>query len=220
MFLGHFAAAFAAKKADKTVSLGTTILAAQWLDLLWPVLLLTGTEKAAIAAPGSAVPLEFTSYPVTHSLLAVAGWAVLFGVIFFFLTKNSWGAWLVGILVLSHWVFDWLVHIPDLPLTPFSGFKTGMGLWNYKLPELAIELLMFAGGVYLFMQNRKFISKKKNLIMWSLVIFLLVVHIMNTFGEAPPSISAVAVVGLSQWLLVAWGYWADPAKRQIQVLAT
>ncbi len=49
MFLGHFAVAFAAKKADQTVSLGTTILAAQWLDLLWPALLLTGTEQAAIA---------------------------------------------------------------------------------------------------------------------------------------------------------------------------
>ncbi len=220
MFLGHFAVAFAAKKTDPTVSLGSTIMAAQWLDLLWPVLLLTGTEQAAIAPKGAPVPLEFTSYPVSHSLLAVLLWAALFAGIFYFLTKNTRGAWMLGILVLSHWLLDWLVHIPDLPISPFSDYKTGFGLWNYKIAELMLELMMFTVGVYLFLQNRTSISKKKNIITWSLIIFLLVVHIMNTFGEAPPSINAVAVVGLSQWLLVAWGYWADPSKRMVPGLAT
>ncbi len=121
----------------------------------------------------------------------------------------------MGVLVISHWLLDWLVHIPDLPLTPFSDFKTGLGLWTYKTVELIIELLMFAGGVYLFLQNRQSYSKKTNIITWSLIIFLLVIHIMNTFGDAPPSIKAVAVVGLSQWLIVAWGYWADPTKSKV-----
>jgi membrane-bound metal-dependent hydrolase YbcI (DUF457 family) len=213
MFLGHFAVAFAAKKADRTVSLGTTILTAQWLDLLWPLLLLTGTETATIAVPGAVVPLEFTSYPVSHSLLAVIAWAILFAILFYTITKNTKGSWLVGILVISHWILDWLVHLPDLPITPFSDFKTGMGLWNCKIAELMLELLMYAVGVYLYFQNRVFISKKRDIIAWSLVVFLLVVHVANTYGSAPPSITAVAVIGLSQWLLVAWGYWADPTKR-------
>jgi membrane-bound metal-dependent hydrolase YbcI (DUF457 family) len=219
MFLGHFAVAFAAKKTDRTVSLGTTILAAQWLDLLWPVLLLTGTEQAALAPPNAAVPLEFTSYPVSHSLLAVVAWAILFAIVFYSITKNTKGSWLVGLLVISHWLLDFLVHIPDLPITPFSDYKTGLGLWNYKMAELVLELLMFAAGVYLFFQNRTYISKKKDMISWSMVIFLVIVHIMNTFGSAPPSIKAVAVVGLSQWLLVGWGYWADPARRLAPRLA-
>ena len=213
MFLGHFAVAFAAKKADRTISLGTTILTAQWLDLLWPLLLLTGTEKAAIAPPGAAVPLEFTYYPVSHSLLAVIAWAILLAIIFYTITKNAKGSWLVGILVISHWLLDWLVHLPDLPITPFSDFKTGMGLWNYKVAELILELIMYAVGVYLYFQNRVFVSKTRDIIAWSLVVFLLMIHIANTFGSAPPSITAVAVIGLSQWLLVAWGYWADPWKR-------
>jgi len=220
MFLGHFALAFGAKKADQNLSLGTSILAAQWLDLLWPVLLLTGTEKAAIAAPGSVIPLVFIYYPISHSLLTVIGWSLLLAVFYGVLKRNERGAWVVGFLVLSHWMLDWLVHVPDLPLSPFSEMKAGLGFWNYKMAELGVELLMFAAGVYLYMQNRGPVSKGKNTITWALIIFLLLVHILNSFSQAPPSMDAVAMLGLTQWLLVAWGYWADPPKTGIISFAT
>jgi len=210
MFLGHFAAAFAAKKAAPDVSLGTTIFAAQWLDLLWPALLLTGTETVALAAPGSPVPLSFTHYPLSHSLLAVIGWSMLFGGLYFLFTHNQRGAFVAGLLVLSHWVLDWLVHIPDLPIAAFTDYKAGLGLWNYPIPELLLELGLFAAGVYLFLQNRQNpVSRGRNIITGSLVAFLLIIHIMNVFGPPPPDVKPIAYVGLSQWLLVGWGYWAD-----------
>ena len=40
MFLGHFGLAMAAKKVAPRVSLGTTFLAAQFLDALWPLFVL------------------------------------------------------------------------------------------------------------------------------------------------------------------------------------
>ena len=65
MFIGHFAVALAAKKADGNLSLGGTFFAAQWLDLLWPVLLLAGVEHADITAgEASPLPILFTDYPV------------------------------------------------------------------------------------------------------------------------------------------------------------
>ncbi|HEY1019795.1 MAG TPA: hypothetical protein VGE25_12395 [Sediminibacterium sp.] len=210
MFLGHFAVAFAAKKAAPKVSLGTTIFAAQWLDLLWPALLLTGTETVALAAPGSPVPLSFTHYPLSHSLLAVLGWSMLFGGLYFLFSRNRRGAFVVGLLVLSHWVLDWLVHIPDLPIAAFTDYKAGLGLWNYQIPELVLELGLFAAGVYLFLQNRQHpVSRGRNIITGALVVFLLIIHIMNVFGPPPPDVKPIAYVGLSQWLLVGWGYWAD-----------
>jgi hypothetical protein len=42
MILGHYGVALAAKRIAKRTSLGTLIFAAQWADLLWPILLLTG----------------------------------------------------------------------------------------------------------------------------------------------------------------------------------
>src|SRR5467141_2565348 len=64
MFLGHFAVALAAKKATPKTSLGTLVLAAQFADMLWPLLLLLGIEQVRIV-PGllPVSPFDFTSYP-------------------------------------------------------------------------------------------------------------------------------------------------------------
>ena len=49
MFIGHFGVGFAAKPVAPTLSLGTAFLAAQWVDLHWPVFLLLGWETVRIA---------------------------------------------------------------------------------------------------------------------------------------------------------------------------
>lgn len=215
MFLGHFAMALAAKKADRQLSLGATVLAAQWLDLLWPVLLLTGTESAAIAPAGAAIPLEFTHYPVSHSLLAVVGWALLFAAITFAITRRNRSSWMMALLVLSHWLLDLLVHVPDLPLAFSQVPKWGLGLWLYKIPELMLEMGMFAVAVYLYWKAVPLSTLRARWAWVSLVTFLVVVHIMNSFGAPPPSVQAVAYVGLSQWLLVAWAWWADRKRPAV-----
>ncbi|MDR7482138.1 MAG: hypothetical protein QN203_06455 [Armatimonadota bacterium] len=119
MFLGHYAIALAAKKPAPAVALGTMILAAQLVDLLWPVLLVAGLEEVAIVPGITAVsPLDFTRYPYTHSLLAALGWGVLFGAVYFLFRRDGRGAWVAGAAVLSHWLLDLVVHRPDLPLYP------------------------------------------------------------------------------------------------------
>ena len=70
MFSGHFGVAFGSKRAAPTVSLATAILAAQWLDTLWPFFLLLGLEHVRID-PGNTrlTALDFTDYPWSHSAL-------------------------------------------------------------------------------------------------------------------------------------------------------
>ena len=59
------------------VSLGTLALAAQFVGLLWPTLLLLGVERVRIVAgPTAVTPLLFEDYPISRSLAAVAGWSV------------------------------------------------------------------------------------------------------------------------------------------------
>jgi len=171
MFIGHFAIAFAAKKMDNKPSPGTTFFSAQWLDLLWPVLLLTGTESAVIAPEGSKIPLEFTNYPISHSLLLVLFWALLFGLLYYFIKRNVKAAMLIGLLVMSHWLLDLLVHVPDLPLLLSGDIKPGLGLWNYKIIELAVELGLFAVGVMLYLKSTKTKNRSGKMIAWSLIIF-------------------------------------------------
>ena len=67
MFIGHFGTGLAAKKIDEKPSLGTLFFAAQFVDLLWPLFILTGIEKVMIE-PGNTVftPLNFIYYPSLH----------------------------------------------------------------------------------------------------------------------------------------------------------
>lgn len=94
-------------------------MAAQFVDLLWPTLLTVGLERVEIE-PGATLvtPLDFVSYPITHSLVMVGVWGLLFGLVYRMARKSVRGAVVVGFAVVSHWFLDWIVHRPDLPLSP------------------------------------------------------------------------------------------------------
>jgi membrane-bound metal-dependent hydrolase YbcI (DUF457 family) len=214
MFIGHFGVGFAAKKIDKKPSLGTLFFASQFVDLIWPVLLLTGLEKVAIDPGNTAfTPLNFIYYPFTHSLLGVIIWSVLFGIVYYLIKKNIKISVLMGGLVMSHWILDLITHRPDLPLFPWTDIKVGLGLWNSVILTIIIEVLIFGGGVYLYMKCTKAQNKKGSIGLWGLTAFLLVVYVMNIFGPPPPSSEPIAVVGLAQWLLVLWAYWIDKNRK-------
>jgi len=152
MFIGHFALAFATKRVEPSVSLGTYFAAAQLPDVLWPCFLLAGVEHVTIA-PGSTAftPLRFDSYPVSHSLLTVIGWGALMGGLHWWRKRRLRAAVTIALLVVSHWVLDWVTHRPDMPLTPWSPLKLGLGLWNSVVGTLVVESTLFVGGVCLYL---------------------------------------------------------------------
>lgn len=214
MFIGHFGVGFAAKPAAKQTSLGTLFFAAQFIDLLWPTLLLLGIETVKIAPGATKVtPLEFTHYPVSHSLLAVLAWSVLFGAVYFVVRRSVWSAVVCSGLVASHWFLDALTHQPDLPLSPGGSARIGLGLWNSPVLAIGLELLIFGGGLVLYLRTTMPSDKVGSLSLWSLVAFLLLVYVMNIFGPPPPSVEAIAWTAQAQWLLVAWAYWVDKHRR-------
>jgi hypothetical protein len=214
MFIGHFGVGFGAKSAVPKVSLGSLFLAAQFIDLLWPSLLLLGIERVRIVPGATAVtPLMFDHYPVSHSLLAVLGWAVLVGCVYLALRRDRLGALVLGALVLSHWGLDALVHRPDLPLYPGSATLVGLDAWSSLPVTLALELPLFALGLWLYYRAT---SPEDAIGRWglvALVVFLLLIYAGNLLGPPPPSPEAIAWAGQSQWLLVLWGYWIDEHRR-------
>lgn len=210
MFIGHFGTGFAAKPAARQTSLGTLFLAAQLIDLLWPTLLLLGLESVKVAPGATKVtPLEFTHYPISHSLLAVVAWSVLFGTVYYILRRSVLSAVVCGVLVASHWFLDALTHQPDLPLGPGGSTRIGLGLWNSPVFAIGLELLIFTAGLVLYLRTTRTSDKVGVFGLWSLVAFLLVVYGMNILGPPPPSVEAIAWTAQAQWLLVAWGYWID-----------
>jgi len=210
MFIGHYGVGFAAKKVGRRISLGTLFMASQFIDLLWPAFILLGWEQVRIDPGNTAfTPLDFVYYPFSHSLFGVLVWAILFGLVYYVIRKNTRNAVIVGALVLSHWVLDFLVHRADLPLVPWSDFKVGLGLWNSVVISIVLESLIFAGGAILYLKATLADNKKGRYGLWGLIIFLAVVYIMNVFGPPPDAAKPVAIVGLAQWLIVAWAYWVD-----------
>lgn len=209
MFIGHFAVALAAKRAAPRAKLGTLVMAAQWLDLLWPIFLLFGLEHVR-PAPGITrfSPFDFVSYPYTHSLAAVIGWAILLSAIFFLIRRDLRAAGVIGLLVLSHWVLDWLTHRPDLPLYP-NGPKVGLGLWNSVAATLVIEILLFVGGSVSYLRATRSRDKTGTFTLWSFLAFLTVMYFASSFSPSVPDQRQIAWGGLAMWIFVPWAYWID-----------
>lgn len=216
MFLGHFGIGFGARAAAPRASLGTLFLAAQFIDLLWPTLLLLGVERVRIEPGATAVtPLAFEHYPVSHSLLAVAAWALLLALAYGFLRQDRRGALLVGLAVLSHWLLDAVVHQPDLPLYPGSAVLAGLTLWDSLAATLAVEVPLFLIGVWLYLRATRPRDRIGTWGLGGLVGLLAVIYVGNLFGPPPPDVTAIAWVGQLQWLLVLWAYWVDAHRCNI-----
>lgn len=210
MFVGHFGVGFAGKAAAPRVSLGTLVLASQFIDLLWPTLLLLGLERVEVR-PGitRVTPLDFVSYPISHSLLAVVLWGALFAGVYHLAKRSAAGSAVLFGAVVSHWLLDLLTHRPDLPLLPGGGPKVGLGLWSSLPATLVVELALFAGGVALYVRATRPRDRAGTWALAGLVAFLLVVYAANFFGGAPPDSKAIAWAGHAQWLLVVWAYAID-----------
>jgi hypothetical protein len=210
MFIGHYAVALGAKKILPKVSLGTLLLASQFIDLLWPVFLLLGFEHVRID-PGNTVftPLDFYDYPISHSLLAVLGWSLGVGLLYYAVQRSGRNALILGGLVLSHWVFDFISHRPDLPLMPGMETRVGLGLWNSFAGSVLVETSLFVVGAFLYLRATKARDRVGKYALWAFLLLLAALYVANMFGPPPPGVQALAVVALGQWLFVLWGYWID-----------
>ena len=210
MFIGHFGVALAAKKVAPRTSLGTLVMAAQFVDLLWPIFLLLGLERVLIAPGTTAVtPLDFLSYPLSHSLLADLGWASLFAGIYKLVKRDSRGAVCLWFVVISHWLLDALSHRPDLPLYPGSSTYVGLGLWNSRGWTFLVESAVFAWGAILYRRTTRPRDRIGVYAFRSFIALLFLIYLINIFGPPPPSEKALAYAALGMWLFVVWAYWVD-----------
>jgi hypothetical protein len=211
VFIGHFAVAFATKKVAPRASLGTLVLAAAFLDVVWPVLVLLGIERFRIVPGFTAVnPFDFTYYPWSHSLLMTAVWSLLFALVYFAANRDRAGAVWVGIAVASHWLLDFVSHRPDMPLYPGGSQKLGLGLWQSIPATFAIEGLMFALGIAVYMQSTKSKDRIGTVAWWVMVGLLLALYVPGPWSSPPPSENAVAILGIIALLIFGpWAYWLD-----------
>jgi hypothetical protein len=154
-------------------------------------------------------PLDLHDFPYTHSLVMAIVWAALFGAGYLLATKDRRGALVLAAGVASHWLLDYVSHVPDMPLYPGDTHYVGLGLWRSLPATLVVEAALFAAGVWLYISATRPRTGRGTIALWSLIVFLIVVYLSSVFGPPPPDAKLVAISALGMWLFVPWAWWID-----------
>jgi hypothetical protein len=204
MFIGHYGVALALKRAEPKVSLGTLFFVTQFVDVLWGIFILLGWERARVE-PGitEAMPINFLSYPLSHSLIAAIFWAAVAAAIYYSwptrdTSRHGHATIIVAVAAASHWFLDVIVHRPDLPLAGNQSTKVGLGLWL---------------GLYLTISVKRHRPRRGRVALLTVVILGLAAAFY--FGPMPENMTVAAVGVLVMYLgLTALAAWVD-RRRQV-----
>jgi hypothetical protein len=152
MGIGHVAVALGASRVAPRLNVGWLVFAAFLSDFLLGIFASLGLEHATVPVDYATKHYLLFTFPYSHGLLALLLWATAFG---FLISRVSGlggsSVWLVaGLVVLSHFLLDGLVHVAGLPVIGESSPKLGLGLWNHMPLELALETVMAFVGIAVY----------------------------------------------------------------------
>jgi hypothetical protein len=206
MFIGHYSAALIAATQRDAPRLGTLFIAAQLVDIGFFGFVLSGIEAMRIT-PGTTFmnPMDLYHMPYTHSLIGTFAWAAGFVMLLKLFGARWQGALIGGLVVVSHWLLDLIVHAPDLTLAGVPP-KLGLGLWNYPLIEMPLEIGLTAGALWLYLKSSQPIGR--SFAVPAIILYLVAAQAFNWFAPPPtaldPSvpISALVAYGIAIMLAV------------------
>jgi hypothetical protein len=158
---GHIAIAFALKPAVPNVRLCILLVAAEIPDLMFLVLIAFGIENWGISRVDlsrGVTMLIPASFPWSHGLFMTVAWSLVAAGIAFLALRNRSAGIIIGLVVLSHWALDFIVHPPQLPLLFGDSPKVGLGLWTSGpgiIFSIILELGLLAGGIAIYVIARR-----------------------------------------------------------------
>ncbi len=216
MFVGHYAASLALKKFDKRASLGVLFLAVQFIDILFFPFVLLGLERMNIVENFTqSTHFELVFMPYTHSLAGSLFWAgVAYALFRWLIVKKNSVAVVVALAVFSHWLFDLVVHTPDLPLWSDTSLKLGLGLWNNAVATYVLEAVLLVSALWIYLRSTSTISAVGRYGMGVFVVFLLLVNVVNIFGPLQGDSKMVLAISAltSYFLFAAVAFWLDTKR--------
>lgn len=207
MFAGHYAASFVAKRLDERIPLWILFMAAQFVDVLWGLFILTGIEKLRIIphfTQSNALDLYYMPY--THGLISSLFWG---GATYWLVSRTNLAgasdrrrpALLIAAVVFSHFLLDLIVHVPDLPLVGDS-VKVGFGLWNNLPATLALENGLLVVSIAYYLMGTPQLPRARKLATVAFGVLLLLINLGNYLGPGPSNPQAMAMSALGAYLLL------------------
>jgi hypothetical protein len=215
MFAGHLGAGLILKQVNPSVNLGVFFLAALFLDVMLWVFILLGIESIRIPADFQQRHYLTFFFPYSHGLVSSLFWSLSFGLVCYWLLRTSSSvrrrtAFILVITVFSHFILDFLVHVPEMPVWGRTSHPLGLGLWNHLPLALGLETLIALTGTYLWLRDSKRTFPRR----LTLGLLMGLVTAMTVVGpwlqKSPPAPFQVAISSLTIiFLLFGAGIWID-----------
>lgn len=164
---GHLGIGLALKPAAPKVPLWILLVASEALDLLSFGFTAVGIEEFGVSLVDFEKGLQVIvpgSVPWSHGLLMSIVWSVVGTAVAYFYYRSRQTSVILGLVIFSHWLLDFGVHPPDLPLLLANSQQVGLGLWMSGpglIASFILELALLASGMTIYLSWRKQKSAKK-----------------------------------------------------------
>ncbi|MBP6565082.1 MAG: hypothetical protein KA200_05610 [Burkholderiales bacterium] len=206
-------------------NLGVLFAAALFADLLLWALVLVGAESVgAPLASGRARFFTF-AFPYPHGALASAGWTLAAAALGWAVggagtPRRARLACALAIAVASHFLLDFVVHVPDLPVAGGDSAKLGLGLWRAMPAALAVEPAL-AGAALAVCMRRAPLPRWRGALLVTVVAITGILTALGPYlpGEPPPATTLAASSLLTLAVVVFLGFvvegrarWAAPHR--------
>jgi membrane-bound metal-dependent hydrolase YbcI (DUF457 family) len=210
VFVGHLALGLAAKRSVPQVGLGWLIAAVVTADLLWPIFVLAGIETVRIQPGATAfTPFVFESYPWSHSLVMLTIWGLVLALLARLRGIDGKALPLLALLVVSHWLLDYITHAPDMPLWTGDSPRFGLALWNSVPATLLLEGSLWIAALVMYLRARPLEGWGPRLAFWSFVLVCTVMWAAGPWSPPPPDARSLGMFGLIGWITIPWAALAD-----------
>jgi membrane-bound metal-dependent hydrolase YbcI (DUF457 family) len=96
--------------------------------------------------------------PWSHGLFISVVWSVLAASLAYLFYRDRKTAGIIGLVVISHWLLDFIVHPPELPLLFNESRLVGLGLWTSHTGLIIsgiLEIVMLAVGLTMYLIHLK-----------------------------------------------------------------
>jgi hypothetical protein len=200
MYLGHFAVGFAAKPIASKVSLGILLVATQVIDILYGIFQFVG-----VGQPGTASPWD-------HGLVMSLVWSAIAFIIAFRYYQDIRSGIIIGVLVFSHWVLDFIAWDHALPIAFKDSPLVGLGLYNNVVMMLIGDFGLFAIGIAIYFWKTRANDRTGRWAPWVLIAYILA---LIPACLLPGKLIVITALGMI--LVVPLGYWVDRHRSVIPI---
>ena len=158
--IGHLAAGFAAKPVELKIPLWVLLVASETNDILYFLFASIGLEHKAVMTMDFNQGVKYLTpalNPWSHGLFMSVVWSLTIALMGFLFYKDRRSGILLGLVVFSHWLLDFLMH-SDLPLFFKGSPLVGLGMENSGIGLLFMtifDLVILTAAILFYYRTKK-----------------------------------------------------------------